>query len=410
MRIALINESFPPLIDGVSGAVVNYAYNMGAKGNEPFVVTPRVPRAKDVYPFPVIRYPSVPGGKRISYPIGNFLSIRTIKKIKRLDPDIIHVHSPFSAFLLARIVRRKTKAPIITTYHTKFDIEFKDRLRVELIRKIATKIVLWCFNSSDETWVVNHGSGKNLESLGYKGDYRVMPNGVDLPKARVSPEQIDALNKKYGVAPDETVFLFLGRMKWYKNIRLILDSLKILKDQDLPFRAIFVGGGEDLEEIKAYSAELNLRDRMIFTGSISDRTAIPVFYSRADLFLFPSTFDNDPLCVKEAAASSCPSLLIEGSCAAEDITDGVNGFLAKENADSCAETILRAISDRELLVKVGKNAAETVYIPWETAVNAALDRYAEVLEKYDYSSAQKKRRAQTRLKHLTKIKLSGFRN
>ena len=72
-----------------------------------------------------------------------------------------------------------------------------------------------------------------------------------------------------------------------------------------------------------------------------DREIVRAWYTRADLLLFPSTFDTNGLVVREAAACGLGSLLVRGSCAAEGITDGRNGILIEENAASLAAVLGR---------------------------------------------------------------------
>lgn len=105
-----------------------------------------------------------------------------------------------------------------------------------------------------------------------------------------------------------------------------------------------------------------------------------MYYSLADLFLFPSTYDTSGIVVKEAAACSCPALLIRGSCASEGVEDGVSGFLAEENADDCARVLLEACRNREALARTGEQAGRSIYLSWETAVGRAYDRYREILD------------------------------
>ena len=86
-------------------------------------------------------------------------------------------------------------------------------------------------------------------------------------------------------------------MRWYKNLKLILDSLKIAREKGLPFRALFVGSGYDAQAIRDYADECGLRDCTVFTGPIYDREQLRVYYSLADLFLFPSTYATSGIVV-----------------------------------------------------------------------------------------------------------------
>ena len=169
-------------------------------------------------------------------------------------------------------------------------------------------------------------------------------------------------------------------MMWYKGLRITLDALKTLADAGRDFRMVFVGGGGDAEEVRAYADSLGLGGRVFFQPPIYDREVIRAWYCRADLFLFPSTFDTNGLVVREAAACALPSVLVAKSCAAEDVTDGQNGFLIAENAESMAALLLRIGVDRALLRAVGARAQAELYISWEDAVARACARYETVLE------------------------------
>ena len=57
--ICLLNDSFPPQYDGVAAATANYAKELHSAGHNPLVVTPSNPQARDDFPYPVLRYPSV---------------------------------------------------------------------------------------------------------------------------------------------------------------------------------------------------------------------------------------------------------------------------------------------------------------------------------------------------------------
>jgi hypothetical protein len=86
--------------------------------------------------------------------------------------------------------------------------------------------------------------------------------------------------------------------------------------------------------------------------------------------------------VREAAACSLPTVLIRGSCAAEDTTDGENVFWIEENAQSMAE-MLRALGTRfDVMRRVGEGAASQLYISWEQAIARAWARYEIVIERY----------------------------
>ncbi len=381
--VYLLNDAFPPIIDGVSNAVENYASELYGFGDSPVVLTPKTGKTDDsIYPYPVVRYPSIDQTKRIGYYVGVPLSSRISKITLQSPPTILHAHCPAISLFLARSIRVQKKAPLIFTYHSKYDVNIREAIRGKFIQNAVIRAMVETIAAADEVWAVSKGAGESLKSLGYKGDYVVMENGVDVPKGRADERTIAELRQKYALPENVPVFLFVGRMEWYKNQRIILDALKKLKATGRPFRMLFVGKGTEMEEIRAYAGELGLRDDTVFTGAVTDRELLRAYYSVADLFLFPSVYDTNGLVVREAAASSLPSVLVKGSCAAENTVDGRNAFLIDENADSLYAMLDRLYDKRDGIREVGENAADDLYVSWHDSVSRAKERYGIVEEAY----------------------------
>ena len=312
--ICLINDSFPPVTDGVANAVVNYAKILTENGKKATVVTPAYPGADDSqFEFPIVRYPSVDLTKLVGYHAGFPFSSQTLETLVERDFDLIHCHCPVTSAMLARALRDRIHVPLVFTYHTKFDIDIANAIKGKLLQEEAKKVLVDNITACDEVWTVSHGAGENLKSLGYQGDYLVMPNGVDFPKGRVDESLVRKVTKDFDLPENIPMFLFVGRMMWYKGLKIILDALAMLKTQGRPFRMVFVGNGGDRDEVIAYSEKLGLSDCVFFTAPAYDRNVIRAWYCRADLFLFPSTFDTNGLVVREAAACGLGSVLVRGS-------------------------------------------------------------------------------------------------
>lgn len=378
--ICLLNDSFPPLIDGVANTVMNYAIALKTMDLDPIVVTPAYREANDqAFDYPIVRYPSIPTQIFEGYPAGIPFSPEVAARIKERNIRILHSHCPFMSTYMARQLRQITDAPIVFTYHTKFAIDIAHVTSHRSLQLACQKILVSNISSCDEIWAVSHGAGEDLRSLGYQGEYIVMPNGVDMPLGKVSDAQVAAATKGYDLPAGVPVYLFVGRMMWYKGLRIILDALAKLKAQGHTFRMVFVGKGDDYQQIVAYAGQCGIADRCIFTGPLYDREMLRSWYSRANLFLFPSTYDTNGLVVREAAASSTPAVLVKGSCASEGVTDGRNGFLIEENPDSLAACLGRLSVQN--MAAVGENAAKELYLSWESAVQAAVSRYEVVIER-----------------------------
>ena len=382
-EICLLNDSFPPLIDGVANTVVNYARVLSSHGVGVSVVTPKNPKADDsVFNYPVIRYPGIDLSKKIGYVMGNPFSKASLKKIRKLDIELLHSHCPAVSNFVAMELRAALNVPFVLTYHTKFDIEIKKALKNPLAAKGTINALVDSVSCCDELWVVSHGAGDNIRSLGYKGDYIVMKNGVDMKRHRSDADLVNSVTSPYDLPAGVPVFLFVGRIQWYKGIRIILDALAALNSQNVDFRMVFVGKGLEEDEIKKYASDLNLGRKCFFTGPVYDREQLAAWYTRADLFLFPSTFDTNGLVVREAAACSLGSVLVKNSCASEDVEDGVDALLIDENAASLAVCLMKMLQHPEAMRRIGEAASERLYLSWDDAISKAMERYEIVIDNY----------------------------
>lgn len=398
--ICLINDSFPPVIDGVANAVENYARIISRGLGSVAVVTPHYPNADDSRcGFPVIRYPSLDTTAVIGYRAGIPLSPKVLDRLENSGFDLIHSHCPVTSTVLGRMLRDRIDKPLVLTYHTKFDIDIANAIHGRLLQKEAILLLAENCSACDEVWTVSRGAGENLRKIGYQGDYIVMPNGVDLPKGRAAERLIWDATSPYDLPEGVPVFLFVGRMMWYKGLRLLLDALKRVSNAGQDYRMVFIGGGGDSSEIEVLARDLGLSDKVHFLAPIHDREILRAWYSRADVFLFPSTFDTNGLVVREAAACALPSVLIRGSCAAEGVTDGVNGFLTEEDPISMAELLLKLCRAPETVCRVGENAQGTLYLSWGDAVKMAYERYGVIVDNYARGTYAEHRRFRDELFH-----------
>lgn len=381
--ICLLNDSFPPLIDGVANAVCNYARVINQSNFDSAVITPAHPQADDSSsPYPVIRYPSIDLRKMTGYMAGIPFSPDVAKALQGKEIALLHTHCPIVSTMLGRELRQIYDAPLVLTYHTKFDIDIANILKSKLLRSGSEWALLENINACDEVWAVSQGAAGNLHSLGYEGNCVVMSNGVDIPRETVSPEYIHSVVNGYDLPAGVPVFLFVGRIMWYKGLKIIIDALAMMNRAGKQFRMVFIGSGADLEEVQEYAAACQIDRYCIFTGAIHDRNTLRAWYCRADLFLFPSTFDTNGLVVREAAACSLGSVLIKDSCASEGVTNGRNGLLIEENAQSLFSCLMN-ISDRpEYMAAIGQSASDELYLSWDDAVAKAMERYEIIIDRH----------------------------
>lgn len=401
MNVVLLNDSFPPVIDGVATAVTNYAGILTETGCARVMVgTPRYPGVDyTCYPYEVVAYSSLDTPRiAAGYRAGNPINFKAVSRLSKFQPDLIHVHCPAASAIMGRILRNETDAPLIFTYHTKYDIDIARAVKSEHIQQEAVKAMIANISACDEVWTVSRGAGENLRSLGYEGEIRVVSNGVDFPKGRAEDTLVRQAAAAYDLPGDVPMFLFVGRLLNYKGLPLILDAMRMLSAKGIDYRCVFVGAGANAvtlqETARAYGIALDVREedgtltstpgtgcgKIIFTGPIYDREILRAWNTKADLFLFPSTYDTNGIVVREAAACGLASVLIRDSCAAEGITHGRNGYLIDENAEAMAALLTELSRHPDAMRQVGQHAMDEIYISWHDSVLAAADRYQAVLE------------------------------
>lgn len=377
-NVGLFNESFPPVMDGVAVCVQNYAYWLQQKVGGVSVITPNKMGANyGQYPYEVLDYLSVPVPFRHPYVTG-IAQIDPLfrAKLARRKFKIVHAHSPFSSGLMAAQVAKSQNIPLVATFHSKFKDDFKKVVPSDMLVDQAIKIVMEFFDRADEVWVPQASVEEVIREYGYKGHVEVVDNGSDLV-ADYPESYFEDSRRVLGIAPDEFVFLFVGQHIWQKNTRFIIEGLERIKD--LPFRMFFVGTGYAADEMKQLVHEKGLDSKVTFTGMLTERDQITRYYAAADLFLFPSLYDNAPLVVREAAALHTPAVMIEGSTAATILRDGENGFLVQDNLDDFEARLRALYADRPQVRRVGAAASRSIVRSWEDVVDEVLDRYNHII-------------------------------
>ncbi|HBQ64285.1 MAG TPA: glycosyl transferase [Clostridiales bacterium] len=373
------NECYLPQVDGVVMVVQNYARLLNASYGLCCVVTAHYPGYEDRDPFDVIRYSSVPvpgTPYRTGLPS---LDPRCVKRLRSCSFNILHSHSPFFSGLSALHIAKRRRIPIVTTFHSKYYDDFKAALHSQRMAEMGVDAIIQYYNRVDSVWTVNRSTANTLRDYGFKGDIEIMPNGTEF----TPPSDPDSLRSRveqdFSLGKDEILLLFVGRLVWTKNLKILAKSLQLLKQAGTPFRMIFAGSGDAEAGLKELVETLGLNDRVHMPGAIKDREYLKGLYTRADLFVFPSLYDNDSLVVKEAAACQCPSLLIAGSNAAERVTDGQNGFLCENTPESIARALQQLLDHPGKLREAGVEAAKTLYVPWDRIIGKVYQRYAELV-------------------------------
>lgn len=376
----IFNDCFPPVMDGVSVATCNYAYWLHQKGEQVCVVTPSADEYEDREPFPVLRYCSIPLIFRNPYRMGLPQFDRHIRKsLNELPFSLVHAHCPFSSGKLALQQARMRHIPMVATFHSKYRADFERFMPIKVVVDYLIRDVVDFYNQADEVWIPQASVEETLREYGYRGKIEVVDNGNDFA-GTFSEEERKQVRLQLGLKADEPLLLFVGQHIYEKNLDFLLRSVALLKD--MPFRMFFIGTGYAASALQELARHLGLENRVSFLGRIIEREQLRRYYLAADLFLFPSRYDNAPLVVREAAALHTPSLMLEGSTASAVIRNGENGFLTTENTEEYAGRIRSILQDPDLLARVAQGASDSLARSWEDIAGEVADRYRNLMNRF----------------------------
>ena len=378
LRIGQFSDTFLPVVDGVGRVVQAYAETLSAMGHQVTVVAPMYDTGfQGGFPFELVDFigSSVPGMKQ--YKVGEaMLDAHYRRRIRMIELDIVHAHSPFTAGSEALRLAAVRKLPLVASFHSKYYDDFVKTTKSESVAKMLTKFVVNFYNRCDEVWAVGKNTADVLASYGYEGEIQVMPNGATL--RTVHPSDVDEVSRRFSLGDDPMV-LFVGQMDWKKNILTVLEACAELKKQGKKFHLLLAGQGIDMNAIRKKIEELNIEDRAQMLGHITDASLLDGLYSRASVFAFPSLYDAAPMVVREAAVMGTPSVMVRGSTAAEIIRDGENGYLCENQSADLARVIAGILDDPEKRDRIGQAARETIPVPWSKVLETAAERYERLV-------------------------------
>lgn len=385
IKVLQFCDNYYPQIDGVIKVVDNSSKILNERGSVK-VVVPKY--RKNFYDDSNFSYDVLRKKTRsihfngIEIPLPKSTK-RLTHLIKRYDADIYHIHSPFFIGRYALRLAKKYKVPVIGTFHSQFKKDILSITNNERLANMLIKGIVKVFNQCSEVWAPSKSTADILKSYGYKKDIYIMENGTDF----VYPDNIDLIIndvvKEYCIQKENKNLLFVGQIREVKNIFLILETLKLLLEEDKSYFLYLVGDGPDRVKYEKWIKENNIENNVCFIGKIEDRNVLAGIYAACDLFFFPSTYDNAPIVVRESCVMKTPVLLPKESVASEPFIDCENGYLEEENAFKMKDKIIKIFNDRNQMIKVGEQASKDIPITYEKMVENTLDRYKYIIKKYE---------------------------
>lgn len=385
ITIGLFIDTFYPMIDGVITVVDNYAKRLSKYANV-YVFAPTVKIKGKRFDDKKLNY-QVIRCKSLKVPFIDYslpipkVDPSFIKEINKYHLDIVHIHSPFTMGEAGIKYAKNHHIPVVATMHSQFKQDFKRAVKNDVLARTLTKKLIRTFNKCDECWAVNNEVGRIFhEDYGYKKVPYTMNNATEMLPVNNQEKAIAKINEIHNLK-DEIVFIFVGRINNLKNIFFIVDALERLKEIDskFKFKMLFVGTGQDEEELKKRIKKQHLEDEVIMCGKVVDRNLLASYYARANLFLFPSKYDSSSIVQIEAASQHLPVLFLKGTATSATVTDNVNGFIEEDDVNKYAKRILEIMKNKKLYQEVCNNAYKDLYKNWDDTIKGVYERYLKLI-------------------------------
>ena len=221
------------------------------------------------------------------------------KAVKKDNPDFIHAHTTVTNGIIAYILFRKYNIPYLVTVRNTDANKFLLRtpFMKPLIKRIfdsASSIVFL----SPSYWQVNLKQTYGLKDLNrWQAKVQIIPNGI----APYWLENKDHTRNKS--LTNSIELLFVGDLNHNKNIRGLLDALKLLNEQGREeFKLVVVGNGPLELELKRSYLDLPIK----WLGRIRDVDRLRDIYRSAQICVLPSHTEAFGLVYAEALSQGCP--------------------------------------------------------------------------------------------------------
>lgn len=317
MRVAYFNANLKPNQDGVTRVLYKVFQAAVQRGIEAIAFAADIPDRVH-WTFPMYRVPSIALPFHKAYRIAVPGHHGFAHQLRAFCPDIIHIHSPCTLGFSAAKYAKEVNIPVIATYHTHFPY-YTPYYKIGVLEGLAWKLIRKFYNKLDLTLVPTRSILKELDERGVQRLFH-LPNGVETTS--FSPNHRSQEWRRLVGAENKIIILFVSRLVWEKDLRILAEVFRILKSRRDDFVFVVIGDGHARADLETMMPQTR------FLGFQSGK-ALQESYASADIFLFPSTTETFGLVTIEAMASGLVPVAARAGGTVDIIEDGISGLLAQ---------------------------------------------------------------------------------
>jgi len=359
MNIAIFTDTFYPNINGVTITLLNFIRHLAEKGHKIKLYAPNYggEELQDLSEnISIERHTSI---SLIGYPefrLALPLQQKVNESVKRFNPDIIHIHTPWTLGAAGVRFARRNKIPLIGTYHTYLpdflicifpNIKIDKSDKNNISKKIVWKISNHLYDQCDLVIVPSKTMREDIMKNGLKAKVIFLSNGLEL--------DIFSAKEQY---TDKVKLLYVGRMSFEKSIDVIIKSVGILSREFPDISMSLVGEGPALKSLKLLTKELGLEKNINFYGYV-EHDKLSSIYIDHDIFITASTIETQGISILEAMSSGLPVIGANKLAIPDCVKNNLNGFTTRPfDEEEMARKIKILYLDSKLRENFGRMSAQ----------------------------------------------------
>ncbi len=337
MRIALFTETYIPQINGVVTHIKMLKDGLNALGHKAIVVAPKAVKDYALTEDELI-CPGIPLKKLYNNNLAAPYSKKREEYIRNFRPDVIHIHNEFGMGFSALKIAKKLNIPLVYTLHSEYN-KYLFYIALPGTKKLAEKLsyryMSYFMQNVDVMLSPSAKAQEYVDEIGVNKKVIVIPNNADVDTFSAehrSELRRSRLRDELGTPRSALVFCFVGRIGKEKSIDELMDFWKAAEIPAGKAELWIIGGGPQLEELKAKAKAEGLEGEVRFLGSM-EHSQIPEHLWAADFYATASLSEMHSVSMLEAMAAGLPVLQRLDQQNLSQIEEGVNGYIYTDTAD-----------------------------------------------------------------------------